>query len=107
MSSLSSLLIESGYDVNTAISGPEGLHKAKIHKPDLILLDIMMPKMDGYQVLSELKKDPTTSSIPVVMFTAKAEANSIWRAQELRATDYLLKPFTGEQLIRYIRRYIY
>ena len=102
---LGSWLHEHGYKVVTAKSGKEGLARLKEISPHLIVLDVIMPSMDGFEVLSELKKDSKTSSIPVIMFTAKGETASIMKALQMRATDYIIKPFDANALLSMIRRY--
>lgn len=94
-----------GFDVVTASDGADGLRIAKECRPDLILLDVQMPEMDGFKVLSELRKDPQTAPIPVVMLTAKGESANIMKAQEMRATDYIVKPFEGDELVRWVKKY--
>ena len=95
-----------GYSVLTAYDGQEGLAKATQEHPDLILLDIMMPKMDGCETLSRLKQQPETRAIPVIMLTAKGDTHSITRLQALRATDYFIKPFDATELLAFIRKYL-
>lgn len=102
---LGAWLKDHGYRVVTARSGLEALACLKEVSPHIIILDIIMPNMDGFQVLSELKNNPKTSSIPVIMFTAKEETSAILKAQELRATDYVIKPFDVNSLLALIRRY--
>ena len=68
-----------GHTVITAYDGPEALEKVKTDKPDLIVLDVMMPQMDGFEVLKRLKSDPTTRDIPVIMLTAKAQDADVFR----------------------------
>ena len=102
---LGSWLHDHGYKVVTASSGKEGLTRLREISPHLIVLDIIMPGMDGFEVLSELKKDPKTSSVPVIMFTAQGETASIMKAQQMRATDYIIKPFDANDLLAMIRRY--
>ncbi len=97
------------YEVLTSVSGKEGLEKVKTGQPDLILLDIMMPEMDGFEVLRKLRDmrlKKETKNIPVVMLTAKGELASMSRARELGSSDYFVKPFDSEELLRYIRRYV-
>jgi len=97
------------YEVLTAFSGKEGLEKAKSGQPNLILLDIMMPEMDGFEVLRKLRDmrlKKEIKNIPVIMLTAKGEVSSMSRAKELGSVDYFVKPFDSEELLRYIRRYI-
>ncbi len=93
------------YEVITAADGAEGVDKALKEGPDLIILDIVMPKMDGYQVLLRLKNEDQTRHVPIVMLTAKSESGSIFRSQELRADDYLIKPFDTQELLDLVGRY--
>jgi len=95
-----------GYDVVQAVDGADGLEKARTEKPDLILLDIMMPHMNGVEVLKVLKSEDTTRDIPVVMLTAKGETDLILDAQEIGAADYFIKPFEPELFLTYIKRYV-
>lgn len=95
-----------GYEVITASNGPEGLKAAKEGKPDLLLLDVSMPGMDGFEVLTKLKADPDIASIPVIMLTAKSEFKYIEKAQELKVTDYIIKPFKSDELLRWVNKYI-
>ena len=81
-----------GYEVVIATSGEKGLRASSKKKPDLILLDIMMPKMDGLEVLDKLKQDTKTMDIPVIMLTAKNEEESKMEAASLYSVDYLIKP---------------
>jgi len=82
-----------GFDVSTAGSGREGLAKAATERPDAILLDVMMPEMDGPTTFSHLKSDATTRDIPVVLLTAKVQAADRARFDELGTTGVLTKPF--------------
>ncbi len=82
-----------------AENGKEGLKIAKEQQPDLILLDIMMPVMDGYEMLRSLKADPLLAHIPVLMLTAKSETASVVKALDLGANDYLKKPFAEEEMV--------
>ena len=77
-----------------------------MENPNLILLDIMMPGIDGFEVLRELKSDPATTNIPVVMLTAKGESESLFKAQDLESTDYIIKPFEAEEFLKVIKKYI-
>lgn len=86
------LELSEGYEVNTATSGKEGLKVAGQYQPDIILLDIMMPGMDGYETLDKLKGSRRTMAIPVVMLTAKADEESKIKAATLYNEDYLIKP---------------
>jgi CheY-like chemotaxis protein len=87
-----------GYEVRGAIGGEEGLSVASAFLPDLILLDIMMPGMDGWQVLEKLKENPKTRSIPVIIFTAREYSNGRALAREKGAADFVAKPFEPDDL---------
>jgi DNA-binding response OmpR family regulator len=87
-----------GYDVKGALGGEEGLKAALEFLPEVILLDIMMPGMDGWQVLEKLKQNATTQSIPVVIFTAREYSNGKALAIEKSAADFVAKPFEPEEL---------
>jgi len=82
-----------GYEVLEATNGQEALEIAAREKPDLVLLDIMMPGMDGFQVCSRLKRNEETRGIPVVILTAKADAKDVTRAVNSGASDYVVKPY--------------
>jgi DNA-binding response OmpR family regulator len=88
-----------GYDVVTAADGEEGIKKAKSEKPDIIVLDIMMPKMDGYEACKRLKTDPNTKSIPVILLTAKGREVDRKLGSQAGADDYVVKPFSPGRLI--------
>lgn len=95
-----------GYEVIIAYNGRDGLEKTEKENPDLILLDIMMPDMDGIDVLRRLKNNPKAGHIPVIMLTCKGESSSLLKAENLGATDYFIKPFESEELLRAIKKYI-
>jgi len=86
-------LEESGYETLTAANGQEALEKVRSESPDLILLDMMMPVMDGFEVLSRLKMDPASRDIPVIVISADSNLRSVVRGIGLGAEDYLPKPF--------------
>jgi len=92
-----------GFQVYTAGDGPSGLETARKERPDLILLDWMMPGMDGLQVLSELKADETTENIPVFMLTAKSMMVEVGRALYEGADDYITKPFEPREFGQMLR----
>ncbi len=98
-SNIRELLENEGYKVESADNGKKGLEKARKNFPDLIVSDIMMPYMDGFELLEELMKDPETSSIPVIFLTAKAEPENLRRGMKLGADDYLFKPFRLSDLL--------
>jgi len=93
-----------GFSVLSAEDGRKGLELAHEKKPDVILLDWMMPEMNGLEVLSELKHDERTEDIPVFMLTAKGMMGDIERAFEIGADDYITKPFDPTQLGQSIKR---
>ena len=91
-----------GYQTIDASDGREALEKIRKEKPDLILLDIVMPKMDGFEVLSKLKKDPKIKEIPIIMLTAKGQKLDQEKGKELGATGYIIKPFSPSALLKRI-----
>lgn len=86
-----------GYSVITAVDGADGLDQAREHHPDLIMMDIRMPKMDGLEALRKLKADPTTNEIPVVM--SSASPGDQWNAIDSGAKFFLCKPYSNEALL--------
>jgi DNA-binding response OmpR family regulator len=98
---LEDVLAAEGYRVLTAENGQSGLERALVEKPDLILLDIMMPKMDGYAVCVELRRlyDP----VPILMLTAKGQVEDRVQGLDVGADDYLIKPFSTEELLARVR----
>ncbi len=92
-----------GYDIVTAADGDEGFAAARTYLPDLILLDIMMPKRDGISVLRELKSDPALGSIPVILVTAKADTRDVVEGLDAGGDDYLTKPFEHSALLARVR----
>ncbi len=103
LSTLRERLEFEGFVVITAVDGEEALKKIPEEKPDLILLDIMLPEMNGYQVCRELKSNPETETIPVVVVTAKSQESDKFWAKETGADDYVTKPFEMEELLQIIR----
>jgi DNA-binding response OmpR family regulator len=92
-----------GYTVITASSGVEGVERALSSDPSLILLDVMMPTMDGWHVLDALKSEPTVKDIPVVMLTARVQGEDQMRGWSGGAADYIMKPFSPVALLDTIR----
>ena len=90
---VSALLTQSGFDVIEAEYGLNGYMKAQEEQPDLILLDLMMPVVDGFEVLSKLKQNSNTRNIPVIILTAKIDAASERKCMQLGAVDYIKKPW--------------
>jgi len=92
------------YDIVTACDGIEGVEKAQKEKPDLILLDVLMPNLDGFQTLEKLKENSQTKLIPVIMLTAKDQLADITKAIELGANDYIVKPFDYRAMLEKIQK---
>jgi DNA-binding response OmpR family regulator len=101
---VSSRLEANGYEVISAYEGLEGLDKAKREKPDLIILDLMLPKMDGYKVCRLLKFDERYKKIPIIIFTARAYESDKEMAKEVCADAYITKPFEPQALLEKIRQ---
>lgn len=108
------VLQKNGFDVITAFNGLEGLEKARAEKPDLIILDIVMPKLDGYEVCRQLKSDPDTTRIPVIILSAKGEIDTskaapavgleeVYLGYDCRACNFLTKPVTANDLLDAVR----
>ena len=91
-----------GYEVLSASNGEEAVEKARREQPDLIILDIMMPRIDGYETCRILKANPLTKNIPVVLLTAKGRDIDKRLGYEVGATDYIIKPFSPGKLIERI-----
>lgn len=97
------ILTASGFDVVEAYDGEEALEKAKSENPDLILLDIMMPKLTGYEVCQKLRANGTTKSIPIVMITALHEMDDRIKGIEAGADDFISKPFNKTELLARVK----
>ena len=97
----------SGFDVSVAITGDEALRKVKTELPDLVLLDLILPGKDGFMVLEEIKSDPKTKKIPVVILSNLGQESDIKRGKELGAIDYLVKSDIGlMDLVAKMKRYL-
>jgi PAS domain S-box-containing protein len=96
-------LLEGEYVVETAVDGVEALDRARAYPPDLVLTDVMMPRMDGFGLLAALQGDPVTVGIPVVMLSARAGEDGTLDGLDAGADDYLVKPFTARELLARIR----
>lgn len=100
---LSGYLQKHGFATETAADGREGIDKARALKPDLVLMDVVMPGMNGFQATRELARDPDTAAIPIIMVTTKGlETDKIWGMRQ-GAVDYLVKPVTEAQLVEKVR----
>ena len=94
------------YEVITAYDGQEGLDKARTDRPDLIILDLMLPKINGYKICGLLKRDKKYAKIPIILFTAKTQEKDIKLGEEVGADTYLTKPFEPEVLLSKIKELI-
>jgi two-component system, OmpR family, alkaline phosphatase synthesis response regulator PhoP len=92
-------LAKTGYEVHRATTGEEGLRVVYANKPDLVVLDLMLPEIDGLEVCRRIKRDPRTREIPIVMLTAKGEEADIVAGLEIGADDYITKPFSPRVLM--------
>ena len=88
-----------GYDVLTASNGEEGLKVARAEKPDLIFLDVMMPKRNGYEVCQEIKEDPELKDIYVIILTARGVELNEQEKEQVRADEYMSKPFSPVKIV--------
>lgn len=99
------LLIQEGHKMIPALDGETGLKLAKKEKPDLILLDLILPKIHGFQVLKKLKEDPETKEIPIIILTNLEDMGDVEKALELGATTYLVKAnYTLEEVLEKIKK---
>jgi two-component system, OmpR family, alkaline phosphatase synthesis response regulator PhoP len=96
-------LVREGYRVTCAVNGEEGLQAARQELPDLLLLDLMLPGIDGLEVCRRLRKDPQLQALPVIMLTARGEEADVVAGLELGADDYVTKPFSPRILISRVR----
>jgi len=97
-------LEKAGYEVVTAYDGVEALEQVEKENPDMIVLDVMMPRMDGFEVLSRLQADPRHQHIPVIMLTAKAQDADIFKGWQSGVSSYLVKPFNPRELLTFVQR---
>lgn len=93
-----------GYEISTAYDGQEGLDRLKEERPDLIILDVSMPNMDGYTFLQERKAIPSAKNIPVIMYTGRDQMKELFEAEGVM--DYIAKPFETEDLIKKVIKHL-
>ncbi|MCY7366493.1 MAG: response regulator [Frankiaceae bacterium] len=93
-----------GFDVATAVDGQDCLDKVKSVRPDVVTLDIMMPRLDGWEAASRLRADPDTAGIKVVLLSARAQEADLERGSRIGVDAYLTKPFDPDELIEVVRR---
>ena len=101
---LESRLKANDYEVIVAFDGKSALEKVQVAKPDLILLDVNMPGMDGFEVASKLKKNDHTKAIPLIFVTARGDKRDIIEGIAIGAVTYIIKPFTPEHLLNEIKQ---
>jgi DNA-binding response OmpR family regulator len=97
------ILSKSEYDVVTAKDGQEGVEKALVEKPDLILMDVVMPRMDGFEACKKLREQEVTREIPVIMVTTRGELASVENGYSSGCNDYVTKPINGLELLAKVR----
>jgi DNA-binding response OmpR family regulator len=97
-------LERAGYDVSTAADGREALEKVASERPDLVILDVMMPYTDGFGVLQEIRRNPSTRDLPVILLTAKSTDADTRRGWQEGADSYLTKPFNPKELRAFVER---
>ena len=102
---LSFMLQAKGYEIISAYDGEEGLKLAKEEKPDLIILDVMMPKINGYKICRLLKYDAKYKNIPTIMVTARSQDNDKLIGEETGANEYITKPFEFSDVLNVINKY--
>ncbi|MEA3513116.1 MAG: response regulator [Campylobacterota bacterium] len=97
-------LLGDDYDILACRDGETAIEMAQEDKPDLILLDIMMPKMDGFEVCEKLKEKPDTKEIPIIFLTAMSDEDSIEKAYDIGGSNYVTKPFKPKELLARVKR---
>lgn len=97
------MLVRAGFNVSEAEDGFDALEKVTISQPDIILLDVMMPGMDGFSVCAELRQRKETSTLPIIMLSAKTDLDSINKGLRVGATKYLTKPISPDDLTRHVK----
>lgn len=97
-------LERAGYEVVTAYDGREALKKIDEERPDMVVLDVMMPYMDGFETLKQIRANPLTRNLPVIMLTAKAQDQDVFKGYTHGADIYLTKPFNPMELLTFVKR---
>ena len=103
---LQSFLAETDYLITVARNGEEGEATAKTVAPDLIFLDVVMPKKNGFQVCRDLRKEPQFQQTPIIMFTSKSQDTDKFWGMQQGATDYITKPYEKQQILEILRQYL-
>lgn len=97
------MLVRAGFNVSEAANGHDALDKVKKNRPDIVLLDVMMPGMDGFTVCESIRDQKETADLPIIMLSAKTDLDSINKGLRLGATKYLTKPISPEDLTHHVR----
>ena len=97
-------LVRAGYDVTEAETGEEGIVIVREQEPDLVLLDVMMPGIDGFAVCEQIRQDPVVGDIPVIMLSARKDPRSRQESRRVGATNYLTKPWKTDELLWYVNK---
>ncbi|MBV9851487.1 MAG: response regulator [Armatimonadetes bacterium] len=100
------ILARHGHQMLTAVNGEQALEMVRTHSPDLILLDIMMPRIDGYEVARTLRADPKYAQTPIIMLSAKAQEEDIRRGMDVGVDAYITKPFSPEHLVQVVSEHM-
>lgn len=100
------MLSHCGYELLTARDGQEALDKASTERPDLIFLDVIMPRMDGFQTCRALRARTETKNVPIILVTTRGEPHYVRQGFESGCTDYITKPFDGEELLAKVRSHL-
>jgi two-component system alkaline phosphatase synthesis response regulator PhoP len=100
-------LVRAGYDVTTAANGWEAIHAVRTNRPDIILLDLMLPDLDGFGVCEILRREAATATIPIIIVSAWASTDSRNLGLELGALDYITKPFSPQELVTRVNQLLH
>ena len=104
--SLSFILGEAGFDVSAVFDGDAVLDRLRVERPDVLVLDVMMPKRSGFEVLKVIKADPGLRGIPVMVLTAKGQERDRKTAEDLGADTFVTKPFSNQEIVEHIKRLV-
>ncbi|MBX3589996.1 MAG: response regulator [Burkholderiaceae bacterium] len=102
--SLSFVLGREGFEVSAALDGQSALERLRADPPDMMILDVMLPRVNGFEVLKQVKSDPLLRSIPVIVLTAKGQAHDRRMAEELGVDGFMTKPFSNREIVEQVRR---
>jgi CheY-like chemotaxis protein len=100
------LLARQQYEVVTASDGAEGVERARAHRPDLILMDVVMPRMDGFEAVRQIRADAALRQIPVIMVTTRGEPVNVEQGYAAGCSDYVTKPIDGLELLTKVKSYL-